>query len=89
VRLLSSPALGRQTAPNRNPPVTNRNQPTNQPANDLSDALVSSKLAACVNIVPGLTSVYWWEGKVNRDSELLLVVKSKGALLGELTSEVG
>jgi uncharacterized protein involved in tolerance to divalent cations len=49
---------------------------------------VSSRLAACVNIVPGLTSVYWWDGKVNRDSELLLVVKTRGALLGQLTDAV-
>ncbi|KAI8468375.1 MAG: CutA1 divalent ion tolerance protein-domain-containing protein [Monoraphidium minutum] len=62
--------------------------PDEKTANHLSEALVSSHLAACVNIVPGLTSVYWWEGKVNRDSELLLVIKTKGALLGELTQQV-
>jgi periplasmic divalent cation tolerance protein len=54
----------------------------------IAGSLVESKLAACVNIVPGLTSVYWWEGKVNKDSELLLMIKSRQALLPDLTSHV-
>eukprot|EP00195_Chlamydomonas_chlamydogama_P015162 CAMPEP_0202912558 /NCGR_PEP_ID=MMETSP1392-20130828/58099_1 /ASSEMBLY_ACC=CAM_ASM_000868 /TAXON_ID=225041 /ORGANISM="Chlamydomonas chlamydogama, Strain SAG 11-48b" /LENGTH=100 /DNA_ID=CAMNT_0049603515 /DNA_START=284 /DNA_END=582 /DNA_ORIENTATION=- len=51
----------------------------------LAGKLVESKLAACVNIVPGLTSVYWWDGKVNKDPELLLIIKSRTSLLPELT----
>ena len=38
--------------------------------------LVEAREAACVNIVPGIRSVYYWEDKLCRDSELLLVVKS-------------
>jgi periplasmic divalent cation tolerance protein len=34
--------------------------------------VVSNKLAACVNIIPGLTSVYEWEGKINTDEEVLV-----------------
>ncbi|GFR49461.1 hypothetical protein Agub_g11521 [Astrephomene gubernaculifera] len=52
----------------------------------LAAQLVESRLAACVNILPGVTSVYWWEGKVNSDPEMLLVVKSRSPLLPELTA---
>lgn len=50
--------------------------PDEQSANTIAAALVESGHAACVNIVPGLTSVYRWQGRVERDSELLLLVKT-------------
>ena len=36
---------------------------------------MTEKLAACVNIIPGISSVYVWEGKVNNDEELLMMIK--------------
>ncbi len=45
-------------------------------AERLAQTLVAERLAACVNIVPGVTSIYRWEGKVQRDQEWLLVAKS-------------
>ena len=42
----------------------------------IGEDLVGSSLAACVNIVPGLTSIYSWQGKIERDNELLLIIKS-------------
>ena len=42
----------------------------------ISAALVEAREAACVNIVSGVRSVYSWEGKLCRDAELLLVIKS-------------
>lgn len=42
----------------------------------VAKALVEEKLAACVNILPGLESVYRWQGRVHRDAEALLVVKT-------------
>ena len=45
-------------------------------AKDLAKRLVASRLAACVNILPGLTSVYEWKGSVESDSELLLLAKT-------------
>ncbi|HUS24113.1 MAG TPA: divalent-cation tolerance protein CutA [Candidatus Binatia bacterium] len=45
-------------------------------ADGLAHALVERRLAACVNVVPHLASVYRWQGSVHRDSEALLVVKT-------------
>ncbi|MCP5118160.1 MAG: divalent-cation tolerance protein CutA, partial [bacterium] len=43
----------------------------------LARTLVAEKLAACVNVVPGVRSFYRWEGAVQEDSELLLVAKTR------------
>lgn len=45
-------------------------------AEKIAEALVSEKLAACVNLLPGVTSIYYWEGKLCKESERLLVIKS-------------
>jgi len=42
----------------------------------LGRALVQERLAACANIVPGVVSVYWWQGDVHRDTEVLIIVKT-------------
>jgi len=43
----------------------------------IARALVDERLAACVNVVPGVTSVYRWKGRRCEDRELLLIVKSR------------
>lgn len=45
-------------------------------ADNLARNLVDSRLAACVNIVPKIDSYYWWDDKIETDSESLLIVKS-------------
>jgi periplasmic divalent cation tolerance protein len=45
-------------------------------------------LAACVNVIPGITSVYRWQGEVQSDSEWLLVAKSRRDVLADLTRRV-
>lgn len=42
----------------------------------LAHKIIDKNLAACVNIIPQLTSIYKWEGKINEDSELLLMIKT-------------
>jgi periplasmic divalent cation tolerance protein len=45
-------------------------------AERIADALVDRGLAACVNVVPGVTSFYRWKGKTARDAEWLMVMKT-------------
>ena len=46
-------------------------------AGKIAEALVMENLAACVNIVPKVTSVYRWKGEVCRDDEVLLIAKTR------------
>jgi periplasmic divalent cation tolerance protein len=48
-------------------------------AESLARALVEASLAACVNILPGLKSIYHWNGSVQSDEEVLLMIKTTGA----------
>jgi periplasmic divalent cation tolerance protein len=43
-------------------------------------ALVEARLAACVNILPGMISHYWWEGKIERAEEAVMIVKTRATL---------
>ena len=50
--------------------------PDSDTAARIAEALVEARLAACVNQVPGLRSVYRWQGRVERADEVLLVIKT-------------
>ena len=54
----------------------------------LARALIEEGLAACVNVVPGVTSVYRWKGEVQQDAERLLVIKTRAALFPRLQETV-
>jgi len=43
-------------------------------------AIVERRLAACVNILPGMISHYWWQGAVERDEEVVMIVKTRATL---------
>ena len=62
--------------------------PDSDKAKEIAGGLVSNKLAACVNIIPGVTSVYEWEGKIENDSEVLMMIKTRSARIGEMTEFV-
>lgn len=62
--------------------------PDRKTAAKVASALVDERLAACVNIVPGITSVYRWEGRIHRDRETLLIIKSRRTLSAALTKRV-
>jgi periplasmic divalent cation tolerance protein len=51
---------------------------TSEDAERIATALVERGLAACVNVVPGVVSVYRWKGVIHRDEERLLVIKTRG-----------
>ena len=57
-------------------------------ATRLADALVAERLAACVNVVPGLRSVYHWQGAIERSDETLLLIKTSRDRLEALTMRV-
>lgn len=54
----------------------------------LGRALVEERLAACVNLVPGLRSIYRWEGALHDDAEVLLLVKTRTDRLEGLSARV-
>lgn len=57
-------------------------------ANRIARYLVKNRLAACVNIIPGVDSVFSWQGKIESAKEVLLVVKTRKALLGKVIKKV-
>jgi periplasmic divalent cation tolerance protein len=54
----------------------------------LAKTLVEKRLAACVNLLPGVASWYWWEGKVTQDQEVLLMMKTSRDKFAALEKEV-
>lgn len=57
-------------------------------AEDIATTLVQTHLAACVNLVPGLTSIYRWQGHVRREPECLLLIKTTAACFEALRSRL-
>ena len=57
---------------------------TTKEAQQISKLLLEQKKAACVNIISGVDSVFWWEGKIDSSQERLLIVKTKASLLPEI-----
>jgi periplasmic divalent cation tolerance protein len=51
--------------------------PSMEVAKETSASLLESRLAACVNIVPQVLSIYKWEGEIHEDTEVLLIVKTR------------
>jgi periplasmic divalent cation tolerance protein len=61
---------------------------TREEAERIAQALVDERLAACVNVVPGVVSVYRWKGSVQRDDELLLVIKTQAEAVEALRARL-
>ena len=54
----------------------------------LAKTLVEERLAACVNLVPGIRSFYWWKGKIEDDPEVLCIMKTQTSLFDALRNRV-
>jgi periplasmic divalent cation tolerance protein len=61
---------------------------TDGEARRVAEVLLEQRKAACINIVPTVTSLFWWKDRIESDQESLLIVKSKASLLDEIVSLV-
>ena len=57
--------------------VTTKNQ---EEAEKIADHLLRRKLVACANMIDGIKSTYWWRGKIEKDTECLMILKTKASL---------
>ena len=62
--------------------------PNREEAARLAEMLVGARLAACVQILPEMESVYWWDGAVRREPEILLIIKTTAGRFATLEREV-
>lgn len=57
-------------------------------AQQIASLLLSERKAACINIVPRVSSFFWWQGKLESAEESLLIVKTKASVLNQVVSLV-
>lgn len=62
--------------------------PNEKEAMNIGKTLVSERLAASVNMISQVRSLYWWEGKIQDEREVVIVAKTSAALVEELTERV-
>ena len=58
-------------------------------AGRIARELIEQRLAACVNIVPGVRSIYRWKGQIEDASEWVLIIKSRRDLMEQLRAAIG
>ena len=61
--------------------VTTKNQ---EEAQKIADHLLRRKLVACVNMIDGIKSTYWWRGQIEKDTECLMILKTKASLYNSI-----
>ena len=57
-------------------------------AESMANSLLQERVCACVNIVDGVTSFFWWQGKIDQASESLLLIKTKDILFPKLQTMI-
>jgi periplasmic divalent cation tolerance protein len=62
--------------------------PSAEAAESVGVMLVEQRLSACVNIIAGMTSLYRWEGKIARDSEAVMIIKTRKELVDAVIAAV-
>ena len=62
--------------------------PSAEAAETVGREIVEQRLAACVNILPAMTSIYRWDGSLARDAEAVMIIKTRQGLAGRVMDEV-
>ena len=62
--------------------------PNEEVAKDIAQQLVAEKLAACVNIIPSITSIYSWQGEIHCDNEVQLLIKTNKQKFARLNERI-
>lgn len=62
--------------------------PDREIARKIAENIVSAKLCACANLIPGLESVYAWQGKVETSAEILMVIKTQQSCVSALDARI-
>lgn len=62
--------------------------PNIEEANKIASLLIGKKLAACVNIISGVNSLFHWQGKIDKAEEILLLAKSRKSLFPKIAATV-
>ena len=57
-------------------------------AKSIAGTIVTERLAACANLIPGMTSVYRWQGEIEEGEETVLILKTQASLVDRLTERV-
>ncbi len=57
-------------------------------AERIGKAVLEKRLAACVNILPGMISHYWWQGAIERGEEVVMIIKTRASLAEAVRAEV-
>ena len=65
--------------------VTTKNR---KEAEKIAAGLLKEKLIACANIIDGVRSLFWWQGKIDRASEALLILKTRKSVFKRLESRI-
>ena len=57
-------------------------------ARKIAQGLLKERLAACINIMGGVESLFWWQGKIDKAPEALMIIKTKQKLFEKIVSKV-
>ena len=62
--------------------------PTIQEAKKLGKLLLKKRIVACVNLIDGMTAMYWWDDKIQKDQECVLIAKTLKGHVAEVTQDI-
>jgi periplasmic divalent cation tolerance protein len=80
---------GREEVTPGSPRLVLTTAPDRETATRIARTVVEGSLAACVNLLPGVRSIYRWQGRIEESDEVLLVLKTTAARLLELERAIG